>query len=150
MQLSVIVTNYNHARYLPVALEALIVQTRPADELIIIDDASTDDSIAVIAPFLERCSAARLVRNPANLGCPASLNRGLAIARGEIVYFAAADDVTYRWLFEHGLALLAAYPQAGLMSARTEMMCEDGRMIGTMATPVPLRSPGFIPPETAA
>lgn len=148
--LSVIVTNYNHARYLPSALEALLAQTRPVDELIVIDDASTDDSIAVIEPFLDRCPAARLMRNPANIGCPASLNRGLALVRGDIIYFAAADDVTYPRLFEHGLALLAAYPQAGLMSARTDIMCEDGRIIGTMATPIPLRRPGFVSPHSTA
>jgi glycosyltransferase involved in cell wall biosynthesis len=148
--LSVIVTNYNHARFLPAALEALLAQTRPADELIIIDDASSDDSVAVIAPFLERCAAARLVHNPVNLGCAANLNRGIAMARGDIVYFAAADDVTYPRLFERGLSLLTMHPQAALVSARTDVMGEDGRVIGTMATPIPLSEPGFIPPQTAA
>lgn len=148
--LSVILTNYNHARFLPAALDALFAQTRPADELIIIDDASTDHSIEVIAPFLERCAAARLVRNPVNLGCQPNLNRAIAMVRGDIVYFAAADDVTYPRLFERGISLLAAHPQAGLMSARSDIMAENGQIIHVLATPMPLSEPGFIPPEAAA
>lgn len=148
--LSVILTNYNHARFLPAALEGLLRQTRPADEVIVIDDASTDDSVAVIERFLGRFPNARLVRNPANLGCAANLNRGIEMARGAIVHFAASDDVTYPRLFEHGLSLLAEYPGAALMSARIDVMADDGRIVGTMATPVPLRRPGFIPPGMAA
>src|SRR4051812_45161877 len=148
--LSVILTNYNHARFLPAAFEGLLRQTRPADELIVIDDASTDDSVAVMEPFLARFANARLVRNPVNLGCAANLNRGIEMARGDIVYFAAADDVTYPRLFERGLSLLAAFPGAALMSARIEIMTEDGRIIGTMATPIPLRRPGRISAQEAA
>lgn len=148
--LSVVVTNYNHARFLPAALDALLAQTRPADELIVIDDASTDDSIAVIASYLGRFPQARLVRNPVNLGCVANLNRGIDMVRGDIVCFAAADDVTYPRLFETCAALLEAHPLAALASARTDLMAEDGRVIGTLATGAPLRQAGFIAPDTAA
>jgi glycosyltransferase involved in cell wall biosynthesis len=148
--LSVVVTNYNHARFLPAALDALLRQTRPADELIVIDDASTDDSIAVITPYLERFAAARLVRNPKNLGCVANLNRAIDMVRGDVVFFAAADDVTHPRLFETALALLAAHPDAALASARTDLMAEDGRIVGTLATAAPLRRPGYISPAAAA
>src|SRR5215208_6594213 len=123
--LSVILTNYNHARFLPAGSGTAGPRTRPADEVIVIDDASTDDSVAVIEPFLDRFANARLVRNPANLGCAANLNRGIEIARGDIVHFAAADDVTYPRLFEQGLWLLAEHPGAALMSARIDILGED-------------------------
>ena len=45
--LTVILPNFNHARFLDQALGALVKQSKPADEVIIIDDASTDDSVAV-------------------------------------------------------------------------------------------------------
>lgn len=149
VMLSVVVTNYNHARFLPAALDALLRQTRPADELIVIDDASTDDSIAVITPYLVRFAAARLVRNPVNLGCIANLNRAIDMVRGDVVFFAAADDVAYPPLFEAGLALLAAHPGAALASARTELMAADGQIVGTLATPAPLRQAGYIAPDAA-
>jgi glycosyltransferase involved in cell wall biosynthesis len=148
--LSVVVTNYNHGRFLPDALDGLLAQTRPADELIIIDDASTDDSTAVISPYLERFPQAQLVRNPVNLGCVANLNRAIDMVRGDIIHFAAADDVTYPRLFETGVALLTAHPQAALVSARTDLMAENGRVIGPLATPTPLKRDGFISPDAAA
>jgi glycosyltransferase involved in cell wall biosynthesis len=148
--LSVILTNYNHARFLPAALEALLRQTRPADEVIIIDDASTDDSVAVINRFLDRFPQARLVENPVNLGCVANLNRGIQMVHGDIVHFAAADDVTYPQLFETCMQLLAAHPRAALVSARTDLIAEDGRCLGRLASPIPARRAGFIGPETAA
>src|SRR6266852_1304000 len=124
--LSVILTSYNYARYLPAALQALAGQTRPADELIVIDDGSTDDSVAIINSCLDRFAEPRLVQNPRNLGTVANLNRGLELARGEVVYFAAADDVTYPALFERGMALLEEHPRAALFSARIAIIDAEG------------------------
>src|SRR5215471_3789203 len=51
--LSAIIPNYNHAAYLPDALAGLLAQTRQADEIIVIDDASSDDSVAVATGVAE-------------------------------------------------------------------------------------------------
>lgn len=148
--LSVVLTSYNYARFLPAALGALAAQTRQPDELIIIDDASSDDSVAVIASLLGHFADARLIRNKANQGPIANLNRGLNLARGEIVFFAAADDIAHPSLFKRGMELLAAHPEAALFSARTHIIGVDGVGKSTLATAVPLRSPGFIPPDAIA
>lgn len=148
--LSVILTSYNYARFLPAALAALAVQIRQPDELIVIDDNSSDDSVAVITSFLGRFADARLVRNPGNLGTIANLNRGLELARGDAIYFAAADDIAYPTLLERGMALLEAYPNAALFSARSDIIDADGAREGTLATATPLREPGFIGPAAVA
>lgn len=148
--LSVVLTSYNYARFLPAALEALAVQTRRPDELIVIDDNSSDDSVAVITSFLGRFADARLVRNPGNLGTIANLNRGLELARGEVVFFAAADDIAYPRLLERGMELLEAHPKAALFSARSDIIDADGVREGTLATATPLREPGFIGPDAVA
>jgi glycosyltransferase involved in cell wall biosynthesis len=146
MILSVVLPNYNHARFLDASLGALLGQTRRPDEIIVIDDCSTDDSVAVI----ERCSARdprmRLIRNPENLGVVQNLNRGLGIARGQYVYFAAADDMAGETLFAEALELLEAHPEAALFSARCRIIEEDGTDAGVLATPVPLSAPGLLPP----
>jgi glycosyltransferase involved in cell wall biosynthesis len=148
--LSVVLTSYNYARHLPAALLALAAQTRPADELIVIDDCSADDSVAVINSLLGRFAEPLLVQNPDNLGTIANLNRGLELARGEVVYFAAADDVTDPALFERGMALLDEHPGAALFSARSDIIDAEGRVESTLATAIPLNDPGYIVPGEVA
>ncbi len=79
--LTVIVPNFNHSRFLGQALGALAGQTRPPDEVIVIDDASTDDSITVIEAWLPKLPNARLLRNRTNLGVVRNMNIGLELAR---------------------------------------------------------------------
>src|ERR1700723_97564 len=90
--LSVVLPNYNHAKLIGRALAALLGQERTADEIIVIDDGSTDDSVAVIGRFAAPAPATRLLRNPNNIGVTPPLQRGLEPARGKYVYFAASDD----------------------------------------------------------
>jgi len=142
--LSVVIPNFNHGAYLRASLEAVLAQVCTADEIIVIDDASTDDSLAVVSSFLHRHPNLRLVQNPCNLGCVRSLNRGLGLARGSTVYFGAADDLTYPTLFARAAVLLEAHPQAAQFSARSDLIDENGERLGVLPTPVPLRVPGFI------
>jgi len=144
-----ILSNYNHAEFLPHALNALLAQTRLPDELIVIDDASTDNSMAVIKDYLSRHPQIRFQRNKDNVGIVANMNRGLEMATGDVVYFAAADDIAYPPLFERGMALLESYPQAALFSARCEIIDRDGRVKEQLPTPTPLSGPGFIDRERA-
>jgi hypothetical protein len=144
IMLSVVIPNFNHGVFLRASLEAVLAQIRAADEIIVIDDASTDDSLAVVSSFLGRHPNLHLVQNARNLGCVRSLNRGLALARGSIVYFGAADDLTYPSLFARATALLEAYPDAALFSARSDLISAAGDRLGVMPTPIPLRTPGFI------
>ena len=148
--LSVILTSYNYARYLPAALTALAAQTRPPEELIVIDDGSADDSVAIINSFLGRFAEPRLVVNPRNLGTIANLNRGLELARGDVVYFAAADDIAYPALLERGMELLEAHPLAALFSARSDIIDTKGTVERTLATAIPLRQPGYLAPDFVA
>jgi hypothetical protein len=142
--LSVVIPNFNHGAFLRASLEAVLAQTRTADEIIVIDDASTDDSLAVVSPFLGRHPNLRLVQNARNLGCVWSLNRGLALARGSMIYFGAADDLTYPSLFARAAALLEAHPDAALFSARSDLIGANGDRLGVIPTPVPRRAPGLI------
>jgi glycosyltransferase involved in cell wall biosynthesis len=142
--LSVVIPNFNHGSFLRASLEAVLAQTRGADEIILIDDASSDDSLAVVSSFLGRHPNLRLVQNARNIGCVRTLNRGLALARGSIIYFGAADDLTYPMLFARATALLEAHPDAALFSARSDLIGANGVRLGVMPTPLPRRTPGFI------
>ena len=113
-RLSVVVPNYNHGAFLPTCLNALLNQSVPPFEVIVIDDASTDNSMAVIEEFAARHPNIRAFRNDRNRGVVYNLNLGLELARGEFVFFPAADDEVQAGLFEKSLRLLAEHPQAAL------------------------------------
>ncbi len=146
-RLTVVLGNYNYAHYLPFCLDALLNQTRPADEIIIIDDASTDQSVDVISSYLSRHPNIRLIRNSTNQGANRNVNRLSTIAQGEVIHFAPSDDVIYPTLFEQGMALLEAHPEAALFSAQCHAIDAEGRNLGLFHTPMPLSKPGFLAPE---
>jgi len=91
-RLAVIVPNYNHAEYLPRSLGSIGRQTRQADQVIIVDDASTDDSRAVISRFVEAHPQWQLVCNSSRQGVIGALNAGLAAVDADAVAFLGADD----------------------------------------------------------
>lgn len=112
--LSVIVPNYNHAQFLPRSLGALGEQSRFLTEIIVIDDGSTDNSVAVIQELAARYPVIKLVRNEKNMGCLYSIDRGISLATGDYLYFAAADDEVMPGLFDKSMTLLAKHPEAAL------------------------------------
>ena len=82
--ISVIIPAYNAEKYIGEAIESALNQTRPAAEIIVVDDGSTDGTAAVAEKF---GSPVRLIRNPENLGVGASRNRGVQASRGEYVAY---------------------------------------------------------------
>lgn len=148
--LTVVLPNFNHARFLPHALDALLGQTLPADEIIVIDDASTDASVAVAESYSQAHNKIRVIVNGRNQGVVANMNDGLKLARGDYVFFAAADDVAGRRLFELGVQALQQHSHAALFSARSDIIDEEGRPRGVFATPVPATERGYISPQRAA
>ena len=84
LPVSVILPVYNHSRFLNRALAALLVQAVAPFEILVIDDASADDSAEVAErwrPLFEPAIRLRILRNAVNLGVNRSLNRGLEEAR---------------------------------------------------------------------
>lgn len=112
--LTVVMPNYNHARYLPRSLGAIFAQSLQPREVLVLDDASTDDSIAVIESFARRHSALRLVKNESNCGVVATMNRGLELVRTRYAAYSAADDYVLPGFFEKTVSLLERHPKAGL------------------------------------
>lgn len=89
---SVVVPNYNGAGFLRRRLESIIKQTFCDLEIIIIDDASTDNSLEIIGEYLGYPSV-RLIQNKQNSGSPfKQWQRGFLEAKGEMVWIAEADD----------------------------------------------------------
>jgi glycosyltransferase involved in cell wall biosynthesis len=139
--------NYNHSAFIAQAIGGLVKQTHPPDEIIVIDDASTDDSVAVIEKLGRDIPTLRLIRHRSNQGATAALNRGLEDARGTLVYFGSADDFAHPVLFATLLALLQAHPQAGLACGDTRCIDMQGRTVGFRPVARPLWRAGFVSSE---
>ncbi len=105
---SIIIPCYNAERYVGEAIESALAQTYPNKEVILIDDGSTDGSLDVIRSFGE---AIRWETGP-NRGGSAARNRGLALARGELIQFLDADDLLHPQKLERQVRLSLEDPKA--------------------------------------
>ena len=102
---TVIIPTYNRATLLPEAIRSALAQTLIDIEIVIIDDASTDNTREVVAPFLKD-HRVRLFQNTQNKGVAKNRNYGIAIARGVYIAMLDSDDV---WLDSNKLASQVLY-----------------------------------------
>src|SRR6476469_7775558 len=93
-KVSVCVATYNQGRYLHQALQSILDQTMQDFEIIVSDDASTDDTPAIMAEVTAGAYGARVryVRQPHNVGIAENRNRCLALARGQYIAWLDSDD----------------------------------------------------------
>lgn len=127
---TVIMPNRDHGRYLPRALGAILAQSWKNLEMIVVDDASTDDSLQVIADFTRRDARVRALQLTQHHGISRAVNAALATARGKFIYVAAADDFVAPNFLEHCVVTLNHNPSAGLsFSDPTEFYEDTGRTI---------------------
>jgi glycosyltransferase domain-containing protein len=118
LTVSVLLCNYNDARYLSDSLTAICTQTRLPDELIVLDDGSTDNSLEVINGFERRYPFIRVLKNENNRGLLYSINRALEEARSDFIVWAAADDRLLPNFLERNAQCLRDYPAAGMTFSR--------------------------------
>jgi glycosyltransferase involved in cell wall biosynthesis len=148
--LSVILPNYNHATLIERALAALLAQDRPPDEIVIVDDGSSDDSLRVIESWMARAPSIRCLVNPRNLGVIPSLQRGFAAANGHYLYFAAADDWVLPGFFARAVDRLEAHPHCGLFCGDAVLIDgETGQPQGFRPIARPRCDEGPVTPEQA-
>lgn len=146
--LSVIVPNFNDARFLPMALDALLSQSEPAQEIFVVDDASSDQSPEIIESYARRYPVIRPVIRPRTQGVVATMNQFAREATREFVYFAAADDFVLPGYFATARSLLEKSPRAGLCSALCRVVDAAGNDLGLFSSPIPQTdSFGYIAPE---
>jgi cellulose synthase/poly-beta-1,6-N-acetylglucosamine synthase-like glycosyltransferase len=114
--------------YVREALASVLGQTFADFELLVVDDASSDATVAIVEGLGD--PRVRLLRNGRNLGQVPSLNRGLQEARGEIVARLDADDACRPTRLERQLAVLDAEPRVGVVGTWMEAVGERGQRLG--------------------
>ncbi|CAD5107047.1 glycosyltransferase family 2 protein [Zestomonas carbonaria] len=91
-RLSVLIPVYNAAPYLKETLESLFAQTRPADQIVVINDGSTDQSLELLQQLQSKEQRIQLI-DQENAGVSAARNRGLAVCDGDFIALMDADDI---------------------------------------------------------
>lgn len=132
-RLSVLMSVHNGGRWLRPAIDSVLAQTWHDFELLVIDDASTDDTVAQIEAL--RDSRIRLIRLPENVGLTRSLNAGLHAARGEFIARHDADDLSTRDRFDRQIAFLDTNPKVPLVGAQARLIDAEGRSRGVRDLP---------------
>jgi len=127
--ISIVIPNRNHARYVVRAIDAYAAQTRRPDEIIIIDDASGDDSWRRIEELARQHDVIRPVRSREHKGINRTINQGLALARGAFVVVAASDDLIDAEFLKKCADIMRAHPAAGFcFSDPTSFPADGGKM----------------------
>jgi glycosyltransferase involved in cell wall biosynthesis len=99
---------YNSAEYLREAIENILNQTFSDFEFIIIDDGSSDNSLEIAESHKDKRIV--IVKNEKNIGLPASLNKGIRLARGEYIARMDPDDISLRTRFEKQVGFMTSRP----------------------------------------
>jgi glycosyltransferase involved in cell wall biosynthesis len=108
---SMIVVCYNHARFVLETLDSVEAQTYTNTELVIIDDCSTDDSVAVIERWLRQTgTVATFIRHERNMGVCRTLNDALAVTKGKYISMIASDDLWLPEKIEQQVEIMESQP----------------------------------------
>lgn len=129
---SVIVPNYNHAKFLRERLDSIYQQTYKNIEVILLDDDSSDNSIEILQEYLRRYpDNTRLIVNENNSGKVfAQWNKGLSLANGEYIWIAESDDYCDKGFLEE--LLLAMRHQSVMLSFARSVFMKNGKKIWSL------------------
>lgn len=125
--ISVILPVHNGEKYLSYAIQSILGQTYDNFELILIDDGSTDDSLAIARRFASTDGRVRLVTHE-NRGLIATLNEGLALARGDLVARMDADDIAYPQRLQLQAEAFRNRPDLALCGTYYDLLGRRGRL----------------------
>jgi glycosyltransferase involved in cell wall biosynthesis len=141
IEVSVIIPTYNRRDLLPRALDSVLAQTVPVDEIIVIDDGSTDGTDDMLrARYGDRV---RYVWQP-NAGVSAARNHGLRLAQGRYLALLDSDDLWLPTKTELQVAFLDAHPDFGMVVCDVERVDSEYRHIDVFHRRDTLREDGWV------
>lgn len=128
-KVSVIIPNYNHAKYLRQRIESILNQTYSDFEMICMDDASDDESVSVIEEYKD-LSNFQIVINSENSGSPfIQWNRGVAVAKGEFVWIAESDDFANEKFLEEMVPVMERNDSVGIVVCKSYKVDPNGNVV---------------------
>lgn len=130
MKVSVIVPNYNYAPYLKARIDSILNQTYQDFELILLDDASSDDSVNILYSYQDNPHVSQIIINEKNTGSPfQQWFKGIEKAQGEFIWIAESDDLCEPTLLAETVSLLEKHPQASVCFTGSIHIDEKGQAL---------------------
>lgn len=128
-RVSVIVPNYNHSRFLRQRLDSIFNQTYQDFEVILLDDASTDNSTAILSEYAKRPQVSHYVVNKKNSGSSfKQWQKGIELAKGEFTWIAESDDVADVSFLQKAIEKFDRYPQSGVVACNFSYIDEHDQV----------------------
>ncbi len=127
-RISVVTPNYNGAKYIEATIRSVICQGYPNLQYIVVDGASTDESMDIINRYKDHISV--IISEP-DRGHSDALNKGFAKADGEILAFLNSDDMYLPWTFQTVAEAFAAFPQMRWIQGLPSVWDDHGRLWGS-------------------
>ena len=126
-EITVLMPVYNDEKFVRFSIESILNQTFNNFEFIIINDASSDNTLKILEEYHD--SRIKIVNNDINLRVPRSLNKGLSIARGKYIARIDSDDISVKERLEKQYLFLENNREFGLVGSYTEVIDENGKSI---------------------
>ncbi|HVW17684.1 MAG TPA: glycosyltransferase, partial [Solirubrobacteraceae bacterium] len=126
-----VMTAYQYGRFLPQSLDSVLAQDYPAEllDVVVVDDGSTDDTPVVLARYAAAHPQRITVVRQRNAGTVAAINRGLELARGELIAILDADDAWLPHKTRTQVEMLQANPRLGLVHSDMTAIDGDGEVV---------------------
>lgn len=127
IKISVIVPNYNYERYLKQRIESVLNQTYPPYEVILMDDCSTDGSVAILESYRKHPLVSRIMINDTNSGSTfKQWDKGIKVATGDYIWIAESDDFCDLHLLEELVTCLSVRPNTVIAYSTVMVVNQDG------------------------
>ncbi len=127
--ISVTIPVFNRAHLIGHTIDSVLSQTFQDYDVLVIDDASNDDTVAVVKRYCQQNDRIQLEINPQNLGLTRNWNRCLELARGPLVQIMQSDDLIDPDYLEKVSQAFETYPVLGLVAATCRYIDADGKVI---------------------
>lgn len=145
--IAVVIPNRNDSEHLKKCLDSVLNQSIPPDQIIVVDDQSTDSSLDVIQKKLSNFANVKVIVNPTCLGTMGALNEGLKYVTSEYVLFLSSNDYVEGGIFKRAKPCIAAAGSPGIWSAMVWVVDESGHHLHLYPSPVVALTDTFFPPD---
>ena len=142
MRVSLIIPNYNNARFLGQCLESALSQTMPFEQIVVVDDASTDDSVRIVEAVRSRAAQVELIALSRRLGVAAARDRGIQAVSAPFITTLDADDFLLserKNEREIGVLSAASRPEATVAFSDVRRISVAGEDMGAVSSVRPVR-----------